>query len=110
MGKPNSGAADAATLVVAGTLGSATAGSAIIAPTGGALNIAVWGTFSATLQLECSFDGGTTYLPVSRDVVGTVTTFTAPATQQVRQPEAGVLYRFNATAYSSGTASYRLSY
>lgn len=112
MGKPNPGAAEQATLVVAGTLASVAAGATILAPnTGGQrLNVTIWGTFVATLQLERSFDGGTTWVPVSRDVAGTPTTFTAPASTQVIDTESAVLYRLNMTAFTSGTASYRFSY
>lgn len=112
MGKPNPSATDLATLVVAGTLGSATAGSSILAPTtgGAVLNVSVWGTFNATAQLERSFDGGATWLPVSRDIVGSGAVFSAPFSLQVRETESGVLYRLNCTAYTSGTINYRLSF
>lgn len=111
MGKPNAGASDLATLVAPGTLGSATAGNTILAPTNGSvLNVSIWGTFSATAQLERSFDGGSTWLPVSRDIVGAAAVFTAAFSLQVRETEAGVLYRINCTAYTSGTINYRLSY
>lgn len=111
MGKPNPSAADLATLVVSGTLSATGAGSTILAPTGATvLNVSAWGTFSGTVQVERSFDGGTTWLPLSRDVVGSAASFTAPFSLQVRETESGVLYRLNCTAYSSGPISYRLSY
>lgn len=110
MGKPNPSADDMATAVITGNLSSVTAGSAIIAPTDRVLNVNISGTFSATLQLERSFDGGATWIGVSRDVVGTVATYTSPSSFQVRETESGVLYRLSMTARTSGTAAYRLSY
>ena len=110
MGKPSTGAADSATLVVTGTLASVAAGSAFLAPSSGVFNLALWGTFSATLRFEKSYDGGTTWIPVSRDLTGTDATFVAPGSLQIRDTEAGNLYRVNCTAYTSGTVNYRLSY
>jgi hypothetical protein len=112
MGKATPGGQEQATATMAGVFTATGAGSALLAPnTGGQrLNVSVWGTFSATAQIERSFDGGTTWLPVSRDVVGTVAVFTASFTTQVVETESGVLYRLNCTAYTSGTANYRLSY
>jgi len=112
MGKATAGGQEQATATQAGALTATGAGSALLAPnTGGQrMNASVWGTFTATLQLERSFDGGTTWIPVSRDVVGTAAVFTAPFTTQITETESGVLYRFNCTAYTSGTANFRLSY
>lgn len=71
-------------------------------------NISVWGTFVGTVQLERSFDNGTTWLPLTAG--GTqIEKFTAPASESVDEFEVGVLYRLNCTAYTSGTINYRLS-
>ena len=75
---------------------------------GGAFNVSIWGTFAATIVLQRSFDGGTTWLPVTMDAYGAVASFTAPASMSVMEPEPGVLYRLNCT-WTSGTAYYRLS-
>ena len=69
----------------------------------------ITGTFVATLQLERSFDGGTTYAPLSGSTIGTTATFTAPTTFVGNETERGVLYRVNCTAYTSGTANVRIS-
>lgn len=63
-------------------------------------NLTVWGTFVATVQLQRSFDEGTTWSLVKEvsaayDGVGI-------------EPEAGVLYRFVCTAFTSGTVNCRL--
>lgn len=113
MGKPNPSAADMATVVVTAAFttapGAATAG--VLAPTDGRrINASVWGTFSATVAIERSFDGGTTWVPVSRDMIGTGTAFTVPASVQIVETESGVLYRMSLSAYTSGTANVRLSY
>ena len=62
-----------------------------------------------TLQFEASFDGGTTWAPISGATVGTTATFTAPTQFVAVEPERGVLWRVNCTAYTSGTANVRLS-
>lgn len=68
------------------------------------------GAFSGTVQLERSFDGGSTYIPVSLTPAGTTAAkWTAEVSTEFMEPERGVLYRLNATIYSSGTINYRLS-
>lgn len=78
-------------------------------PVVGVFNVAITGTFSATLQLERSFDGGTTWVPLSGSVVGTTVTFTAPTTFQLQEPERAVFYRVNCTVFVSGPANVRIS-
>ena len=70
-------------------------------------NMSLWGTFVGTVQLERSFDNGVTFLPLT--ALGTAITFTAPATEVFNEPESGVQYRLNCTAFTSGTINYRLS-
>lgn len=65
------------------------------------MNVSISGTFTATVTLERSFDGGSTY--------HTVATYTSATEARVAESEVGVLYRFNCTAYTSGTVTYRLS-
>lgn len=71
------------------------------------LNVSVYGTFVGTVVLERSFDGGTNYIPVLRN--GTAISYTAPASEVMYDPEGDVIYRLRCSAYTSGTANYRLS-
>ncbi len=72
-------------------------------------NAALWGTFVATVRLEKSFDGGTTWLPVSKDASGSAASYTAPCALGVYEPEHNVIYSWNCTSYISGTINYRIS-
>lgn len=72
-------------------------------------NVSVWGTFVGTVELERSFDAGSTWLDCSRDSAGTTASFTAPFSVVVEEPEVGVIYRLNCSAYTSGTINYRIS-
>lgn len=72
-------------------------------------NLALWGTFAGTIQLEKSFNGGTTWLPINEDNTGTPAAYTGPVCLSGFEPEYGVLYRWNCTAYTSGTVNYRIS-
>lgn len=66
--------------------------------------------WSGTVQLERSFDGGNIYLPCNIGT-GVLAIFNAgtPVSIAFGEPEKNVLYRFNCTAYSSGTINYRIS-
>ena len=87
----------------------ATGQSPSFAPLGGrGFNASLWGTFSASVQLERSFDKGTTWLPLTANGTA-IEKFTAPCSESLQEDEDGVLYRFNCTAYTSGTVNYRLS-
>ena len=83
--------------------------SETLAPHAGrGFNVSLWGAFAGAVRLERSFDAGTTWLPIS--AAGTpLYTWTAPASESAQEDEAGVLYRLNCTAYTSGTITYRLS-
>ena len=67
-------------------------------------------TYTGTVQLERSFDGGATFI-VGNIGAGTLAQFAAgtPVSTLLSEPESGVLYRFNCTAYTSGVINYRLS-
>jgi hypothetical protein len=108
MGKPNLITSDLAKTVQTVAVTSATTFQ-FSNPIVGLLNVAITGTFVATLQLENSFDGGTTWAPMSGSTVGTTATFTAPTQFMANEVEAGVLWRANCTAWTSGTANIRLS-
>lgn len=66
---------------------------------------------AATIAIERSFDGGATWLLANIGGGGTaaVYTFTTPLSLAFGEPEAGVLYRVNCTAYTSGDIRYRMS-
>lgn len=68
-------------------------------------------TFSATVQLERSFDGGQTWLVANTGGSGTLAQYTAGTHVQATfgEPEQGALYRLNCPAYTSGTINYRIS-
>lgn len=72
-------------------------------------NVTLSGTFVGTVQIERSFDRGANWRAISRDSAGTAAAYTAPMSVVVEEPEAGVLYRLNCTAYTSGTITYRIS-
>lgn len=72
-------------------------------------NFALWGTFDATVVPECSYDGGTTWLPLSKDNAGADASYTAPCNLSFEEPEHDVLFRLNCTVFASGTVSYRIS-
>lgn len=92
-----------------GTL--ARAGAAIAAADGytewvnvhGVFNVSVSGTWSGTLTLQRSFDGGATVVDVE--------TMTANVERLGEEPERGVHYRvgFKSGDYTSGTAQVRIS-
>jgi hypothetical protein len=81
----------------------------------GKFNIALWNDpspatpFVATIQLELSFDGGVTAIPACIDAVGDKAIYTAPVSGSVEEREAGVMYRWNCTAWTSGNVHYRIS-
>jgi hypothetical protein len=107
MGVFTPGGVEQAQTVVTGSLASATNGNAGFFL--GNFNVAVWGTFTGTLTLQNSYDGGANWIPVINKHTGQNITFTAPGALQEDEVEAGVQYRLAMTAYTSGTASYRIS-
>lgn len=74
----------------------------------GPFNIALWGVFSGTVNLERALDG-TNFVAVATDGTGTAASYTAPVSVTGVEVESAVLYRFNCTAFTSGTINYRLS-
>lgn len=86
--------------------------AAILAGTGTALVVAATTTASsASVQLERSFDGGATWIIAGVGGAGQQAIFANPAGISVvaAEPERGMLYRLNCTAYVSGTLAYRMS-
>ena len=101
---------DAGKNVVAGTFTA----------TGQSASFAVRGKFNAllsggvaTVAIEKSYDEGTTWYAI-QDVPGTILgPFTMASDLQLNavleEIEASMLYRFNCTAFTSGTVTFRLS-
>lgn len=86
---------------ISGTGG--TAGTIIL----GDVVFALSGTFTGAAQLERSFDGGTTYVPL-RDEQGNLVQLAIPGEIKVTETEGGVLYRLNCTALSAGTIAWQV--
>jgi hypothetical protein len=74
----------------------------------GKFNASVQGTFVGTVVLQRSYDGST-WETVSKDASGSDASFTAPCSLVVEESETGVQYRWNCTAYTSGTINTRIS-
>lgn len=100
--------APSAKTAITGTF-AATGQSASFTPIAGReFNVTLRGTFVATVQLERSFDAGANWSPIT--AAGTqLYLWTAPASETAEEPQYGVLYRLNDTAYTSGTVTYRIS-
>lgn len=72
----------------------------------GWFNVSCYGSFTtATLVLERTFDGGTTWLPVY-DEAGNAVTFTAAGSKRVREIEKGVYYRLRCSVFTTVTTLY----
>ena len=105
-GQPCTTCTDLAPTVQTGSFTSSTTSTAI--QIFGPMNLTFWGTFSASTQVQRSFDGGTTWINVSEDIAGTPAAYTTAVSLVFNEPEPGVLYRLNCT-YTSGTVNYRIS-
>lgn len=68
-------------------------------------------TYSGSVQLERSFDGGATWLLCNIGGSGALAQYAAgtPVSLVFGEPERSVLYRLNCTGYTSGVINYRLS-
>lgn len=78
---------------------------------GGQFNVSLTGTAVGSVQLEASFDNGTTWCEI---LAGGAQIYAwtydgTNLTERAEECEQGVIYRLNCTAYTSGTISYRLS-
>jgi hypothetical protein len=80
---------------------------------GGTDNSAVYEAVAvvATVQLERTFDGGNTWIICGVGGAGSQAIYVNPQAISVTnmEPERGISYRFNCTAYTSGTINYRMS-
>ena len=77
----------------------------------GAFNVSLWGTWSATVALQRTFDdpnsSAANWMDVSKPDLSDGS-FTGNINFAVSEPEPNVSYRLNCTAYTSGAVSYRL--
>ena len=96
-----------------GTLTSATRSSAVTIDSDKPLFVTIGRTgtsFSATVRLERTADGGTTWTAVSTDSAGTAASYTSDACLRIEDDETGgtpIQYSLNCTSYTSGTIYYR---
>ena len=68
-------------------------------------DLTVTGTFSGSVQLERSMDGGTTWAPIF--ILGTqYYVYTAPAAETFGAESVQGIYSLNCTSYVSGTITY----
>lgn len=108
-------AGDQANAVVAGNF-TAT-GSSTSFLINGPFNVVIYGSsgpngaWSGSVQLERSFDGGTTWIVAGVGGAGQQAVYTTGTDVSfvASDPEKGMLYRLRCTAYTSGTINYRLS-
>jgi hypothetical protein len=82
---------------VAGTISSATAGTATEAV--GKADLSIWGTFVATIAIQRQEAGGNW---------GTIESVTAPV-EKVLTNALNMPFRVNVTSYTSGTVNYRIT-
>ena len=75
----------------------------------GPFNLSLAGSFTASVRLERSFDGGGSWHPLSRDAGGAEAAWQAPVSLSGEEPERGILYRVTCTSHESGSVSYRIS-
>ena len=115
MGLNAAGGMELATDVLTGTLTSAggTASNVSMKLMYGLFNAALGGTWSGTMQLQKSFDGGATFIPAQKDLSGTSGTYTGNVVSVLNEPEPGVYYRWQCTVTLTTTGanvcSWRLS-
>lgn len=79
-----------------------------------AFNIVLSGTASATVQLERTFDQGSTWVKIYAGGIQLYKwtydgTTILNISETAEEPEQGVWYRLNCTSYTSGTLTYRIS-
>ena len=108
---------DKANLVIAGAFTGATQVSAA-SPIYGSFTVSIWGNggpnaaWVASIQLEKSYDGGTTWIVAGVGGSGAQAIFNSgqDISIPVNEPEQGVGYRLDCTGYTSGEPiNYRIS-
>lgn len=93
---------------ISGSLAASGQGSAFTPTAGVAFNFTVYGSWSGAFVLERSFDSGTTWVEVSRNVDGAAASYTRPVDFMVQEPVTGNQYRVNFIR-TAGTLLYRFS-
>lgn len=114
MGKNAVGGMELAPSVASGSITGTTASTASntsVLMIQGTFNAAISGTWTgATMQLQKSFDGGSSYMPATIDAAGTSASYTSNVAVVVYEPEPGVYYRWQpVVALGSGTVNWRIS-
>lgn len=71
------------------------------------VNMSLRGTFVGSVAVERKFDGDANWYPLT--ALGSTIAFTGPCSEIFYEAEAGMTYRLNCTAFTSGTINYRLS-
>jgi hypothetical protein len=108
-------AGDKANLVIAGTF--TTTGTSVAAPLYGVFNLAIYGAsgpngaWAGTVQLERSYDAGTTWIVAGVGGGGAQAVYATGADVSVggNEGEEGVGYRVRCASYTSGVIHYRIS-
>lgn len=76
----------------------------------GSFNVDINGSTGSTIAIERSFDNGVTWNVLSKDADGGEASYAnTDISMALDEVEDGVLYRFNCTAYTGGTPTYRAS-
>jgi len=104
---PVSGNSTLGYVVGTGSFTASGAGTTVPLARPGYFNISLQGTFVATVVLQRSFDGSTWETITYSD--GSSLSWSAPFSSIWSEPGDGVSYRFNCTAYTSGTVNWRIS-
>lgn len=73
----------------------------------GKANMTLWGSFTGTVELQRSFDGGAVWHSCTR--LGATVNFTAPCTETFEEPEEDVVYRLNCLDLTTGSITWRIS-
>ncbi len=108
MGKRTPTSPDEAKSIITGSFpGTGVSASSAFFP--GGINIVITGTFTATVKVRRSFDGGITWVFLDSDLNGTDLTFTAPGNVIAEEVESAALWSLECTAFTSGTINYRVS-
>lgn len=109
MGIPQGATQDAANTVQTTTLSTASGAGSVTAwlELEGTFNFSISGGGVGSVILERSFDGGVTAIPASN--LGTVVTFTGPASETMFSRERGVLWRARRTVATGGDFTTRFS-
>ena len=70
--------------------------------------LSLQGTFSGTVQLQRSLDGGATFVVCSLDSTGTAAEWSSPISVDIEVRATSMPFRLTTTAWTSGTVTYQL--